>query len=61
MPSGSAQKRRNSKGKGVETAKGMKKTKPVPATTVNVLLGRGKNTVRSVEELNKNTHDYIKS
>lgn len=57
LPSGSAQKRRNSKGKGVETAKGMKKTKPVPATTVNVLLGRGENPVRSVEELNKKTEE----
>ena len=57
LPSGSRQKRRNFKGKGVETAKGMKKTKPVPATTINVLLGRGDNPVRSVEELNKKTEE----
>ena len=35
----------------------MKKTKPVPATTVNVLLGRGDNPIRSVEEQNKKTEE----
>jgi hypothetical protein len=43
LPSGSGRGRRNSNGKGVETAKGMKKTKSVPATTVNILFGRGEN------------------
>ena len=57
VPSGSAPKRRTSKGKGVDCAKGMKKTKLVPATTANVLLGRGENPVRSVEELNKKTEE----
>ena len=61
LPSGSALKRRISKGKGVETTMGMKKTKPVPATTVNVLLGRGENPVRSVEELNKKTEKDAKA
>lgn len=45
--------RRNGKGKRNDTAKGMKKTKPMPPATVDVLLGRKENPVRSVEEMNK--------
>lgn len=57
VPSASARGRRNLKGKGTATAKGMKKTKPMPAATVDVLLGRAENVVRSVEEMNRKTEE----
>lgn len=53
LPAKSGRGRKNSKGKGVETAKGMKKTKPMPAVAIDVLLGRGKNPVANVEEMKK--------
>lgn len=58
LPTGSSRGRRNSKGKGVQNAKGMKKTKPMPAATVDVLVGRRDNPIRSVEEqIKKNEED----
>lgn len=57
LPSGSGTGRRPRKAKPVKTAKGMKKTKSMPAATVDVVLGRAENPIRSVEELSRKTEE----
>lgn len=51
--SGSGRGRRQGKAKVVERAKGLKRTKTMPAAAVDVVLGQAENPVRSVEELSR--------
>jgi hypothetical protein len=50
-------KRRGRKPKSADTGKGKQKTKSLPAATVNVVLGRGKNPVPDVEEMRKKSEE----
>lgn len=57
LPGGSGRGRKKGKAKRVEKGKGMKKTKGMPPATLDVVLGKASNTVRSVEELNRKTEE----